>query len=78
MIRCKFSTIEIAKVNTYDGHNTIIGERITLIPVSGNKGEDLAFGEATPSGELKIIVSKQNLFEMNKKYYVDFTLSEKE
>lgn len=68
-VRAKFRC-ESIETNEYN-HN------VKLRAVCGKDGENKDFADATPGGDLKIMISKgrpaAGFFEPGKDYYLDFT-----
>jgi len=79
MVRAKFRVQEVTLCNCWSGGKTVIGKRIWMTPVSGQEGENKAFGDATPNGDIKMTIVLEDAssqFEINKDYYVDFSLAD--
>jgi len=73
-VRAKFVVQKIERYSYSPG-----SARIGLTPVTSGSEENKAFWEATPSGEITMMVKNPNAvfeFELGKAYYVDFTPAE--
>lgn len=73
--RCKFLCQSVTKQKKW----TQAGEPIQFVyeakftAVYGDSPENKAFFDATPTGEIRIGVYKQDVFEPGKEYYIDIT-----
>lgn len=77
MVRAKFRISKISKVNCWTEKGEVVGNEIEMKPVTGKEGENKIFGDATPTGEIKMtVIPELKEFEMNKEYYVDFKKAE--
>jgi hypothetical protein len=77
-VRAKFVCVEVKKTigGTYDERGkyvpgTLHGYRFN--PVSGNSEENKKFFSSTPSGVVELHSVRDDLFELGKEYYLDFT-----
>lgn len=72
-VRAKFICESVTKYT--DG-----GKHVALRACYNNAPENKAFNDATPSGEIKITISKgkpaADLFEPGREFFVDFTPAE--
>ncbi len=88
MVRAKFKVVEVrrmmsSKKVSVDGRDMWTPcemQTIRLNPVSSGSEENKKFWEATPSGAIELGVINEEAwkgFELDKEYYIDFTLAEK-
>lgn len=77
-VRAKFVCVEVKKTTggTYDERGKYVpgvlhGYRFN--PVSGNSEENKKFFSSTPSGVVELHSVRDDLFELGKEYYLDFT-----
>jgi hypothetical protein len=78
-VRAKFTCVEIKKAmgGTYDSRGKYVpgvlhGYRFN--PVVGDSEENKKFFSSTPTGLIELHSVRDDLFELGKEYYVDFTL----
>lgn len=78
MVRAKFICISITK--TLGGHYSPDGKwnqgvvySYKFQPVTSGSDENKAFFAATPSGSLELSALREDLFDIQKEYYLDFT-----
>jgi hypothetical protein len=67
--RAKFRCEEVTKIR---GPR----ERVQLSAVTGSGGEDWDFAQATPEGQVMLLIDNEDMlgfFEPGEKYYADFT-----
>ena len=72
-VRAKFTVTKVAKVK-YGASG--LGYEVTMQPVTSGSDEDKAFWQATPSGQLQMMVlnpAAGEQFEPGDTYYLDFT-----
>lgn len=73
IVRARFRVEEVTSYANSDG------KTIKMRPVTGSEGEDKAFWEATPNGELTMYISNKavvDLFKPGDKIDVDFHVPE--
>lgn len=73
MVRAKFECSEIEEINDRDGKP--VQQTVRFFPVYAETGENKAFWDATPSGEIRMTINNRNAFgefKRGRKYYVDF------
>jgi hypothetical protein len=77
-VRAKFTCVEIKKAmgGTYDERGKYVpgvlhGYRFN--PVVGDSEENKKFFASTPSGSIELHSVRDDLFELGKDYYLDFT-----
>ena len=69
--RCKFVCNKVTKQLGFNGHPFVYGAEFGV--VYGNSEENKKFFAATPSGNLTVGTAAQDVFEVGKEYYLDFT-----
>lgn len=79
MTRCKFTCVKTGEQKGWDEKDPILYSA-ELVPIvkynSVESEENKKFWAATPSGEFKIAVARQQPFEVGKEYYLDISLAE--
>ncbi len=71
-VRAKFKCNSVTTSLNYQGR-LIYSYKFQV--VTNNSPENKSFFEATPSGMLELGSVKEDLFEIGKEYYLDFTLA---
>ena len=79
-VRAKFVCIEIRKVmgGTYDENGKYtsgILHAFRFVTVTSNSEENKKFFSSTPNGSIEIQSVRDDIFEIGKEYYIDFTLA---
>jgi len=74
MVRAKFACLSARKHKHWDTQKGFLYE-YEFSAVSGTSEENKSFWEASPCGSLKLSTVKDDLFEVGKEYYLDFTLA---
>lgn len=72
MVRAKVICSAVIKRRHWDGSGRLL-YTAEFTPVVSNSEENKKFFEATPSGKIELGTFKEDNFEPNKEYYVDFT-----
>lgn len=70
-VRAKFKCIGMEKSLGWTGTSFLYNYRFS--PVTSGSPENDRFYAATPSGELKLTAIRNDLFEVGKEYYLDFS-----
>lgn len=74
-VRCKFRCDAVRKSAHWDKEKGFLYET-SFLAVHDGSPENEKFFEATPSGNLKIGVHKEDVFEVGKEYYIDISPAE--
>ena len=77
-VRAKFVCVGINKTmgGTYDNMGKYVSGVLhgyRFIPTVGNSDENKKFFNSTPTGVLELNAVRDDLFELGKEYYLDFT-----
>jgi hypothetical protein len=77
-VRAKFTCVEVRKVmgGTYDNRGKYVPgvlHSYRFNPVTGDSEENKRFFSSTPSGLVELQAVRDDLFELGKEYYLDFT-----
>lgn len=74
--RCKFVCQSVTKSKPWNTGDKGFLFTARFIPVTGGSEENKKFFEYTPSGSVEIGTYKEDVFEVGKEYFLDFTLAE--
>lgn len=72
-VRAKFICISSEK--TLGWINNELSHRYRFIVATSGSAENEKFFAATPSGELELSAVRNDLFEVGKEYYLDFSIA---
>ena len=75
-VRAKFNCVSVRKYKHWDNQNGFLFEAEFNAVCNDASEENKKFWDASPSGNLKISTYKEDMFEVGKAYYLDFTLAE--
>ncbi len=74
-VRAKFVCNSITKELSGKAENPFrYSYRFSAVYANGNE-ENRTFWEQTPAGSIELVGMKDDLFEVGKSYYIDFTLA---
>lgn len=73
MVRAKYKCTEVIKRESYNNSNKKFVYTAKFYVVTSGSEENNKFFEYTPSGNIDIGTYKEDVFEVGKEYYVDFT-----
>ena len=71
MTRCKFKCVSVGKREGWNGN--AFHYSAEFLAVTGKSEENEKFFASTPSGEIKVSTVRDDVFEVGREYYVNFT-----
>jgi hypothetical protein len=74
-VRAKFKCNELIKRTGWEKENPFL-YAAKFSAVSSGSEENKSFFAATPSGNIEVSTVKNDVFEVGKEYYIDFTPAE--
>ena len=75
-VRAKFVCTGVTKRKHWNQSEAPFNYDAEFSAVTGGSEENKSFYAATPSGKINLYTVKDDLFEVGKDYYVDFTKAE--